>query len=211
MPRVRILVGALLALGSTPLLLSVMACKEPAAPGTLVGSFALEGTLEENTCGQGFSPTPSIAFAAELRRSDTVAYWRMGGTGPRAQGTIDAEGDFRFQQQSQIDGWAADPVNGIPPCRFVQTETIVGHVALSADVSDAGPLDAATTDAGVPDGGSADAGAAPPRVMNATNTIEIGVVPGFDCSLALVSTGAGGQFPALPCHAMYVLEGSTAD
>ena len=67
------------------------------------------------------------------------------------------------------------------------------------------------SDAGVADGGSADTGVSSPQVMNATNTIEIGVVPGFDCSLALVSTGAGGQFPALPCHAMYTLEGSTVD
>ncbi len=213
MPRVRILVGAVLALSSPPLLLSVMACKEPAAPGTLVGAFAVEGTLEENTCGQGFAPTPSIAFAAELRRADTIAYWRMGGTGPRSQGTIDADGDFRFRQQSQIDGWAADPVNGIPACRFVQTETIEGHVEVAPDTTDAGPIDAAVSDAGASpdDAGSSDAGPAAAQVMNATNTIEIGVVPGFDCSLALVSTGAGGQFPSLPCRATYSLAGATAD
>ena len=209
-PRRATLGGVLLALAAPPVLLGSMACKEPAAPATLLGSFALEGTLDENTCGQGFAPSPTIAFSAELRRSDTVAYWRMGGSGPRSQGTIDADGDFRFRQQSQLDGWAADPANGIPACRFVQTETIEGRVQLVSATSDAGPSDAATLDAGAGDAGGSDAGLEA-RVMSATNTIDIAVVPGFDCSLALLSTGAGGQFSALPCQARYSLAGTSGD
>lgn len=204
MPRASVVIGTILALAAPPAALLATGCKEPTPPGTRVGSFALEGTLAENSCGQGFAPALSISFVAELRRDGDVAYWRMGSTGPRSQGTIDDEGEFRFQQQSTIDGWAADPVNGIPACRFLQTETIAGQVALAPSSSDGG-----VGDAGVADAGASDGGVTPARVMSATNTIEIGVVPGFDCSLALVSAGAGGQFPSLPCRASYELEGAT--
>jgi hypothetical protein len=204
MPRVSVVIGTILALAAPPAALLATGCKEPAPPGTRVGSFALEGTLEENTCGQGFAPALSISFVAELRRDGDVAYWRMGSTGPRSQGTIDDQGEFRFQQQSSIDGWPADAANGIPPCRFLQTETIEGQVELAPTMSDAG-----TSDAGGPDAGASDAGLTQARVLSGTNTIEIGVVPGFDCSLALVSAGAGGQFPSLPCRASYELEGAT--
>ncbi|MBX7195588.1 MAG: hypothetical protein K1X94_26260 [Sandaracinaceae bacterium] len=200
-------VGISLALLTPPLALLSTGCKPPAAPGSAVGTFALAGTLEENTCGAGFSPTPSITFSAELRRSGPSAYWRMGDSGPRVQGTIDDDGDFHFRQTSQVEGWAADPVNGIPACRFTQTETIDGHVDMDADL-DAGELEADGGSDG--DAGASDAGPGATRAMSATNRIEIGVTPGFDCSLALVSTGAGGQFPSLPCHASYVLEGQSA-
>ena len=207
--RVSVVLGTILALAAPPAALLATGCKEPAPPGTAVGSFALEGTLEENTCGQGFAPSPTISFVAELRRDGDVAYWRMGSTGPRSPGTIDDSGEFRFQQQAQIDGWAADPANGIPACRFLQTETISGHVELAPTTEDGGTSDAGLGDGGQLDGGTADGGVSPARVMSATNSIEIGVVPGFDCSLALVSAGAGGQFPSLPCRARYELEGAT--
>ncbi len=197
------LVGVLLALATPPALLLSTACKEPTAPGTLVGTFDIVGTLSENTCGQGFAPPLNVRFPAELRRSGTTAYWKMGDA-PRAQGTIDAQGDFSFRVQQQIDGWAADPANGIPPCRFVQTETIAGHVDGLLPDTDAGVSDAGRSDAGA--GPGADAGPTV-HVMSAINTIEVGVVPGFDCSLALISTGAGGQFPSLPCRAEYEFEG----
>lgn len=199
--------GVLLALGAPPVLLLSTACKPPAAPGTAVGTFTIDGRLSENTCGQGFSPPVSVRFQAELRRSGTSAYWKMGDA-PRAQGTIDADGDFVFNVQQQIDGWAADPANGIPACRFVQTETIAGNVAGLGPEQDAGASDVGVGDAGFGDG--ADAGAVV-HVMSATNTIEVAVVPGFDCSLALVSTGAGGQFPSLPCHAAYEFAGTTGE
>lgn len=205
--RASTLVGVLLALAAPPALLLSTACKPPAEPGTAVGTFDISGTLSENTCGQGFAPPLNVRFQAELRRSGTNAYWKMGDA-PRAQGTIDADGDFSFRVQQQIDGWAADPANGIPPCRFVQTETISGHVDGLLPESDAGSADAGGSDAGAPDG--ADAGPMV-HVMSATNTIEVGVVPGFDCSLALISTGAGGQFPSLPCHASYEFEGASSE
>ena len=205
MPRPSLVLGTLLALAAPPAALLASACREPAPPGARVGMFDLSGSLEENTCGQGFAPAPSISFVAELRRDGDVGYWRMGGMGPRNAGPIDDDGSFRFRQQAQIDGWPADPAQGILPCRFIQTETIEGQVELASMASDAGTVDAGTADAG-----TGDAGVAPAQVLTATNTIEIGVVPGFDCSLALVSAGAGGQFASLPCRASYDLEGATS-
>lgn len=201
--------GIALALAAPFTLLSSLGCKEPAAPGTRVGSFDLAGTLEENACGQGLSPSLQVAFRVELRRSGNLAYWRMDGERASVTGTIDADGDFQFRIDSQVDGWAADPVNGLPACRFTQTETIAGRVTGSLDDTDAGAVDAAVSDAGT--GQTTDAGDAGvvARTLNATHTITIGVVPGYDCSLSLVSSGVGGQFAALPCSARYALSGDT--
>jgi hypothetical protein len=210
--RTRLALGLVIALAAPPVLLLTTACKAPAAPGTSLGSYTVTGTLEGNTCGAGFLPDPVIRFPVEVRRSGSTAYWSMG-SGPRAEGTIDADGDFRFRYQVQIDGWPADPDNGIPACRYTQTETIEGRVVTLSSDADAGdgggtdPTDAGGGDAGV------DAGDAGPTLgfMSATSTIEIGVAPGFDCSLSLEGAGAGGQFASLPCRATYHFEGAPAE
>lgn len=217
--RPRLALGLALSLAAPPVLLLTTACKPPAAPGTSLGSYTVTGTLEANSCGAGFQPDPVIRFPVEVRRSGSTAYWSMG-SGPRAEGTMDSDGDFRFRYQVQIDGWPADPANGIPACRYTQTETIEGRVVGAAseadagdgglDLADAGATDAAPDDAGGGDAGAGDAG--PGLVfMTATSTIDIGVAPGFDCSLSLEGAGAGGQFAMLPCRATYHFEGAPAE
>ncbi len=202
------IVGVLLALASLPAAAFSTACKPAAQPGTPVGNFAITGTLQDNACGDGFQPELSIVFNAELRRADSVAYWKMGDR-PATSGTIDANGNFRFRSQSLIEYWPADPANGIVGCRLLQTETISGRVnALDeSDVSDAGRVDAgvAQADSGRSDAGRRDAGRAESMELSATNTIDIAASPGSDCSPAVAY--AGGPFTSLPCRASFSLDG----
>ena len=202
------IVGVLLALASVPVALLGMACKPAAQPGTHVGTFAISGTLQDNACGDGFQPDLTIAFNAELRRTDSVAYWKMGDR-PATSGTIDANGNFRFRSQSLIEAWPADAANGIVGCRLLQTETISGRVnALSesnVDASDSGRADAGASQG---DAGRRDAGRGETMELTATNTIDIAASPGSDCSPALAF--AGGPFTSLPCRASFVLDGLAA-
>ena len=198
-------VGLLLALASVPVFALSTACRPAAQPGTPVGTFAITGTLQDNACGDGFQPELTIAFSAELRRTDSVAYWKMGDR-PATSGTIDANGNFRFRSQSLIEAWPADPANGIVGCRLLQTETISGRVnALSesdVDASDSGRADAGATQG---DAGRRDAGRGETMELTATNTIDIAASPGSDCSPAVVF--AGGPFTSLPCRASFSLDG----
>ena len=197
--------GVLLALASIPVCVLSAACRPAAQPGTPVGTFAITGTLQDNACGDGFQPQLTIAFNAELRRTESVAYWKMGDR-PATSGTIDANGNFRFRSQSLIDAWPADAANGIVGCRLLQTETISGRVsALSesnVDASDSGRADAGTAQR---DAGRRDAGPAGTMELTATNTIDIAASPGSDCSPAVVF--AGGPFTSLPCRASFSLDG----
>ncbi len=193
--------GLLLAAATPAVVLSSLGCKEPSSPGGAVGTFQVLGELTESSCGAGFTPPPSLRFRAELRRDGDVAYWRMNDERARVPGTIDARGRFRFRVDAVVEGWPADPVNGIPACRFTQSETIDG--TLEVDDADAGQ----SPDAGALRG--ADAGAARALSFTGTNTITIGVAPGFDCTLALESAGGGGRFAALPCGARYAIDGAT--
>jgi hypothetical protein len=201
-------VGILLALASLPLVALNTACKPAAQPGTHVGTFAIMGTLQDNACGDGFQPDLTIAFNAEFRRTDSVAYWKMGDR-PATSGTIDANGNFRFRSQSLIEAWPPNPANDIVGCRFVQTETISGRLATvnlsGVDAGDSGTSDAGTGDAGRNDAGRSDAGPAGTMELTATNTIDIAPSPGSDCTPALVV--AGGPFTSLPCRASFVLDG----
>jgi len=197
--------GVLLALASIPVFGLNLACRPAAQPGTRVGNFAISGTLQDNACGDGFRPDLMIAFNAELRRADSVAYWKMGDR-PATSGTIDANGNFRFRSQSLIEAWPADPENGITGCRLLQTETISGRVNVlgesNVDASDSGRADAGRTQG---DAGRHDAGAPRTMELSATNTIDIAASPGSDCSPALAV--AGGPFTALPCRASFSLDG----
>jgi hypothetical protein len=209
--RLRSALGLCLALGAPPVALLASACRAPTLPGTSLGAFAVTGTLEENDCGLGFQPDPLLRFPVEVFRSGSTAYWSMG-SGPRAEGTIDADGDFRFRYVTLVEGWPADAANGIPACRFTQTETIEGRI-VAASLTGAGAADAASEDAAVADAGFVDGGDAgrARAFMSATSIVEIGVAAGFDCSLALQSGGAGGQFAVLPCRAIYRFEGAPAE
>lgn len=162
-------------------------CDAPPPPGELVGRYRIIGTIATDTCGPGLGANRSIAFTAELRDDSGVGYWLFGDRKP-TPGTIDADGNFLFQQQG---GWTlVNPVpeRGYAGCRVAQVETIDGKIAMdTVDVE---------TDEEISD-------------LSGANTIDVVPLAGDDCTPALAVQG--GPWLALPCRLAYTLKGARLD
>jgi hypothetical protein len=184
-------------------------CQAPHYPGTTAGSFAISGTLVENTCAPGLDPHEALSFIAELRREDGVGYWRQEG-GAIISGTMATNGAFHFTTRTTVDAYGPDRDLGTAGCSLYQTETIDGVLVtrdvdggtIAADGGDAS-TDAAQADAGPSDAESADAG--PSASFTGDNVVIISATPGSNCSLLLAANG--GDFPSFPCQASYTLTG----
>ena len=182
------------------------ACQAPPSPGTTAGSFAISGTLLENTCAPGLDPHQMLSFVAELRRDGGAGYWRQEG-GTIVSGTMGEGGHFHFVSQVTIPAYGPDRESGTAGCSLTQSETIDG-VLVARDV-DSGSgngdaaLDAASSDGGRLDGGAGDAGTR--SSLSGENTIVISTVAGSNCTRLLIANG--GDFPAFPCQARYALTG----
>jgi len=191
----------------------VCGCKRgnAVATGNLVGVYAIEGALIENTCGAAALPTANpLRFVVQIRRDNNVGYWQIDKRGTQA-GLLEDDGEFRFfdEKTSLVgqtvrtelqpqDFLSSDPDFDLKPnrkCLMTMRETIEGR--LGRVLSDAGlEADSGSTGSGGDD-------------LRADNTIEITPTPESDCSAALQALG--GSFNALPCHARYVLEGELED
>ena len=204
-------VGVLLAVSvlvTTPL---ALACKPSSTPGpdtsTVIGTFAVAASLEENGCRPALSPGDTLGFSVELRRDATTLVWRRN-EGPPVGGTLRSDGTFRLRTRDLREQWAADPANGIVGCTLEEINTLSGTLVESADGG--APQDAGAGDAGSGDAGSGDAGArdggAVSRVSGFHGDHEIELAPslGSDCSALLISNG--GSFPTFPCAIVYRLE-----
>ena len=199
-----------LAMSILGLVLTNTACR-PAnseVPGTSAGTFAVTETLTSNGCTGGFDPDATLAYSTDVRVQGEIAYWHRGDT-PIASGTY-ASGHFHFIAQADIQAYGTDAGPGSSPgCSLRQTETIDGMLALGP--SDAGSSDAGSSDAAAqqPDAATvldASIDAGPDAGVHSTgfvgtDTIQISVTPGSDCSLIFAQNG--GPFPTLPCTAVY--------
>jgi len=190
------------------LLLLIGACT-PTYPGDADGTFDVVGTLDQNTCGETALPAEDpLLFALELRSDGTgQAFWRRPAT-PVVSGTL-VRGTYRFRFSSGVPVYDGDEASGTPGCALIQEE----RVTLSADAADLDggeSTDARDADAGSSDvdasTGDMDSGAGALSGIQGTDTIDLTVAPGFDCSPLLAS--AGGPFLQLPCGASYSLSGS---
>ncbi len=203
------ILGTLVGLATLVLLEALTtSCQAPVYPGTTEGSFAITGTLEENTCAPGLDPIAMLSFIAELRREDGVGYWRQEG-GAIVSGTMGTDGRFRFTSRIVVDAYGPDADLGIAGCSLYQSETIDG-VLVTAARDDAGARDGSSSDASssdassnTVDAGSADAG--PSASFTGENTVVISTTPGSNCALLLAANG--GDFPSFPCQARYTLSG----
>jgi hypothetical protein len=192
----------------TALALSSLGCMKKAeqAPGVLVGSYAITGTLIENSCGSGLSTKNPLTFSAAIRDSDGVINWQVA-KGAASTGVLRADGQYRFvTEQATSLGPQVMPKTNLQPsdfftnqadfdlkktnCTLLTKESIFGtlHRMLSIDGG------VVQEDAGV----GAD--------LSGDNTIEVTVAAGADCSAVLAANG--GSYLTLPCEAHYSLEGS---
>lgn len=177
---------------SSPLVALLLACAPQRQSGTSLGSFLVEGALQDNECRPGFEPIDPLSFSVQLRRDGTTLIWRIG-DGPPAGGPLREDGTFRLVARTTVEAWPADPANGIVGCSIQRIETITGALVMES-----------TADGGLP----GDAGAARAASFGADHEIEI-APGGGDCSALLLVNG--GTFPMLPCAALYRLEGERQD
>ena len=183
-----------------------LSCEQGKVRGTQIGTYHVQGSLLENTCGDTALPAEaSLDFQVEIRRlGPKSGLWILGGP-PGTEGTLTEEGAFVFVRTSAYAAVApetqadvirreepADYLSGAvlsetpnPGCAFSVEERVEGSVVL--DAADAGALD----------GGSL----AP--ALTATNKITVVPTLGSDCRAALAENG--GPFYAFPCFSKYML------
>ncbi|MEM6960238.1 MAG: hypothetical protein AAF550_00685 [Myxococcota bacterium] len=195
------------------MLTGLCGCFETEYPGESVETFLVDAELTKNECGnQAVPATVSYEFRVELRREESIAYWRRPDS-PLVTGTVDEDTyEFRFIQQLPVYG--PEETIGLLGCTLVQDEQIDVGVSYSEEV-DAGTIgdaETAVADAKsvlfIADATNQDAAttfAPSPESLEGTNVVEFSPTSGSDCGPTLVS--AGGPFLQLPCTVSYELLG----
>jgi len=189
--------------------LLAMACQKGKLPGTEVGTYQVQGSLTDNTCGASALPAEdSLDFQVEIRRLTSESGLWILGDPPGTEGTLKEDGEFSFvrtttfvatqpqslkdviRQESPADYWNGAVQNEAPSpgCAYTIEERVEGRLTY--------------TD---PDAGMVDAGSVA-TALTGTNKITLAPSPGSDCRDALVANG--GPFYTFPCSASYTL---TAD
>jgi hypothetical protein len=179
------------------LLVGHASCRRPNASSPSaesLGQYQVQGTLEDNACGEGHTAPPSFAFYVELSRGagSSHGYWKLP-DGPMVDGTLDREGAFRFEERVQATAIESEPDLGIPGCALERAEVVSGQIIAPTPSEEDAELS--------PDGGAP----AERERLRGTTTVTVSPVAGGDCS-ALLSV-FGGPFPALPCQLRYRLDG----
>jgi hypothetical protein len=192
-------------------LLAAVGCQPPAsnAVGEMVGIYAINGALIQNTCGMALPAVDPLKFEVEIRQIDQVGYWQTEKK-PQQAGALEDDNSFRFSGEStslvssmrgaRNDLEPGDFINLTPDfdlktttCAMKVKETIEGTLARRFVSLDGGEpqLD--------------DDGAKPKHDLTGDNTIEVSATQESDCSASLAAYG--GPFSNLPCVAHYKLSG----
>jgi hypothetical protein len=192
-------------------LLAAVGCQPAAADavGDLVGVYAINGALIQNTCGQMALPaTDPLKFEVEIRQNDQVGYWQVAKQ-PQQAGELEEDNSFHFSGEAtslvssmrgaRNDLEPGDFINLTPDfdlktttCSMKIKETIEGTIARRFVSADGGTpeLEGATK---------------PKHDLTGDNTIEVSATDESDCSASLMALG--GPFANLPCMAHYALSG----
>ncbi|MCA9531676.1 MAG: hypothetical protein KC543_16220 [Myxococcales bacterium] len=160
-------------------LLSGNACN-PDPPGEPAGTYAVQGTLVENTCGPGVAAVPDpLSFNAELRVDpDGPVYWRRAGR-PIVTGV--AKGNaYQFQSRGSY------PISGVEQCTLSENNDLTFTVE-GAEAADR------------------DAGAGAGTTLSGKLVTLFAASSGSDCRRLLAVNG--GPWLALPCQVTYTLDG----
>jgi hypothetical protein len=190
---------------------SALGCRPPPEPvGALVGVYAIDGSLTENTCGQMAFPTKDpLRFEVEIRQLDQVGYWQIEKR-PAKAGELELDGAFRFTNEStSLVSSMRGANNQLEPedflslepdfdlkttnCAMKVREVIEGSLTRSVLVeADGGGLELPRSDAKYD--------------LSGDNTIDVSPTADSDCSESLAARG--GMFENLPCSAHYSLRGT---
>ncbi|MDD9937569.1 MAG: hypothetical protein OXT09_28410 [Myxococcales bacterium] len=190
-------------------------------PGELLGEYDLRGALLENTCGvEALPANDPLLFQAQIRDDDGRALWLM--MPPARPGVLEDDGDFSFETESSFQVDPDRPAQGPDPFA-PDPEAFTDEASLEAFApagSQAGPactlliIERMNGTLWRDLHGVYDASDAAEDVDDETagldlvgeNEIEIRAASGSDCRL--VMSDQGGPFEALPCHALYEIDGT---
>ncbi len=151
------------------------------------GTYDVEGTSTENTCGTGsLALASSWSFQVVLKRTSDGISWDVG-NGP-TDGALEDDGDFTItssfvqDMRTEEDSWKT-------PCSIMRTDIVKGTLIPSEDDADADADDDTLSD---------------PFEGSMTYTFE--PTEGSDCSDLVV--GMERLAAQLPCVARYDVEGT---
>jgi hypothetical protein len=178
----------------------------PAEPkGEELGTYRVTMRLSEDTCGQGaVLLQDGHRYTVQLRAEGDHGYWRIPGQTPLEGSYEGARFDFRYQ--SAVARSAPDAGSF---CQLIQTEKLIGAVAVAEDVLDAG-VDASAL-AKAADGEEEEEdeessydedGPLPSEGLVGEHLFTIEPAAGTDCREALSPRG---PFAKLPCVVRYDL------
>jgi hypothetical protein len=193
----------------------VGACNESTPSGTLVGFYAVQGVLTENSCGQSALPAASpLKFDVQIREDDGVGYWRQAKQGD-STGSLNARGEFRFSvsqtkvlSSGQMGQGQLQPNNFITlmpdpdlqqprTCAITIRETVSGSLRRRNAADGGAVVEVSGVDA---------AASSTEDDLSADHIIDVAPSAGSDCNMALMALG--GSYLALPCDARYTLRGT---
>jgi hypothetical protein len=108
--------------------LLLSACDNNALPGTMLGTYAVTGTLTSNTCGAGLEPPSPWTFSIQMSEENTTLYWSYQDGNPPLSSPLTTSGTATLTstESGNVDGTEA----GLGPCSMTRADTI--HVDLAA-------------------------------------------------------------------------------
>lgn len=102
--------------------------EDPKQPGEVIGFFAVDGKLTEDSCGaESLSAPEKWSFDVKLSRDDGALYWLNGREA--IVGDIDKRGSFGFA--THIDIAVAAKRGAFKGCTMVRTDAASGELAKS--------------------------------------------------------------------------------
>ena len=195
-------------------LVAFTACNEASPTGTLVGFYAIQGVLIENTCGQTALPAATpLKFDVQIREDNGVGYWMRSKQG-QSTGSLDSHGEFSFStSQTKLVSMQAANSTQLQPSNFTTLQPDFDlqqrrSCALTITEMISGTLQRrnAADGGAVVMIGQPDAAVVSDGDLEAEHVIDVSPSAGSDCNDELAALG--GNYNSLPCHARYVLHGS---
>ena len=117
-------------------LLSLPACMQDTGqdntmPGTLLGTYAVNGTLTNSTCGpSAFGSSEKWDFSVKLSRESSKLYWYNGSE--VITGTIGSDGKS-FTFTTTVTGKVNDAMKGQKGCAMTRSDALVGALQGAGD------------------------------------------------------------------------------
>jgi hypothetical protein len=158
----------------------VTSCADKPLPGTMLGTYAVVGTSQTNTCGPLLSAPSPWDFTVQMSETEshlgTTLYWSwMNGTTPLSSIlSSQSTASLTTSQEANVD---TPPDAGLGPCTLSRSDDV--EITLAA-------------------------GSPPPAFMGVV-TYDFTVTSGSVCTDQLSSSG--GMYEALPCTLSYGISG----